>query len=68
MSGRSLTEKGRSKQILKRAKPCHHHKGKGEIDGGKTKRSRVWYEGPPLLPAKAGGGEVSTVYQTNGKD
>lgn len=68
MSGRSLTEKGRSKKILKHAKPGYHHKGKGEVDGGKTKKSRTWYTGLPLLPAKSGAGEVTTVYQTNGKD
>lgn len=65
MSGRSLTEKGRRKRILRRAKPGYHHKGT-EVDGGKTKKSRVWYEGPPQLPSA--NGTVSTIFQTNGKD
>lgn len=63
MSGRSLTEKGRTRQMHKRAKPSHHHKQKGEIDGGKTKKSRVWYEGPPLKWDAGKNCMVSSIYQ-----
>lgn len=65
MSGRSLTEKGRRRQLEKVAKKCQHHKGAGNNDGNKPTKRRVWYTSAPYIEVKPGT-FVSTTYSSNG--
>jgi hypothetical protein len=48
------------------AKPCRRHKGHGEVDGTKTKKSALWFEGAPMKEVLQGGKlvTVSTRYSS----